>query len=626
MGDNVFNIEEELKKLPDNPGVYIMKDKNDEIIYVGKAISLKKRVRQYFQSTKNNPPKVNAMIKHIHEFEYIIVDNEVEALVLESNLIKDNKPKYNILLRDDKQYPYIKVTLNEPYPRVLKTRLVLKDGARYFGPYPSANAVNDALDIIKSLYPIRTCKLNLEKNMSKFRPCLNYYIGRCQAPCLGNVDEVEYMKMIDEIMLFLNNKEDKIIEVIEGKMKEAAKNLNFEGAASFRDQINSLKLLQEKQKIVSTTLIDQDIIAMARGIEEVCIQIFFVRGGKIVGREHFIMEDTFNEDRKEILSSFVKQFYIGSAYVPREILLEEDIEDAETITKWLDGKKGSKVTLLTPRRGGKVELVEMVRKNAMDMLNQYGDRFMKKHRENIKALEEIQYTLDLEEIPNRIEAFDISNISGIESVGSMVVFEKGEAKKSDYRRFKIRTIKTPNDYGSMEEVLKRRFIRGIEEKDLLKDTSIETKGFSNFPDLIMIDGGKGQVNIVLKVLRDLGINIPVCGLVKNDFHKTRGIIYNNIEFNLEEDSKGFRLIYKIQDEAHRFAISYHRSLRTKNLFKSELDDIKGIGQKRKISLMKHYQSIDKIKNASVEDLAQVNGMNKRVAEDLYNQFHKREDI
>lgn len=626
MGDSVFDIEEELKKLPDNPGVYIMKDKNDEIIYVGKAISLKKRVRQYFQSTKNNPPKVNAMIKHIHEFEYIIVDNEVEALVLESNLIKDNKPKYNILLRDDKQYPYIKVTLNEPYPRVLKTRLVLKDGARYFGPYPSANAVNESLDIIKSLYPIRTCKLNLEKNTSKFRPCLNYYIGRCQAPCLGNVDEIEYMKMIEEIMLYLNNKEDKIIEVIEGKMKEAAKNLNFEDAARLRDQINSLKLLQEKQKIVSTTLIDQDIIAMARGIEEVCIQIFFVRGGKIVGREHFIMEDTFNEDRKEILSSFVKQFYIGSAYVPREILLEEDIEDAETITKWLDGKKGSKVTLLTPKRGGKVELVEMVRKNAMDMLNQYGDRFMKKHRENIKALEKIQYTLDLEEIPNRIEAFDISNISGIESVGSMVVFEKGEAKKSDYRRFKIRTIKTPNDYGSMEEVLKRRFIRGIEEKDLLKDTSIETKGFSNFPDLIMIDGGKGQVNIVLKVLKDLGINIPVCGLVKDNFHKTRGIIYNNIEFHLEEDSRGFRLIYKIQEEAHRFAISYHRSLRTKNLFKSELDDIKGIGQKRKISLMKHFQSIDKIKNSSIEDLAQVDGMNKRVAEDLYNQFHKREDI
>lgn len=622
----MFNIEEELKKLPDNPGVYIMKDKKDEIIYVGKAISLKKRVRQYFQSSKNQTPKVNAMVSHIHEFEYIIVDNEVEALVLESNLIKKNKPKYNILLRDDKQYPYIKVTLNEKYPRVIKTRVVLKDGAKYFGPYPSATAVNDALEIIRSLYPIRTCKLNLQ-NTAKFRPCLNYYIGRCQAPCLGNVDEGQYLKMIDEILLFLNNKEDKIIDIIEDKMKEAAKKLDFEGAARFRDQVNSLKTLQEKQKIITaSSTTDQDIIAMARGIEEVCVQIFFVRQGKIVGREHFILEDTFNEDRAEILSSFIKQFYIGSEFVPKEILLEEEIEDLETISKWLESKKGSKVSLITPKRGDKLELIEMVRKNAKDMLNQYGDKFLKKHRENIKALEEIQYILELEETPNRIEAFDISNISGVESVGSMVVFEKGEAKKSDYRRFKIRTVQTPNDYGSMEEVLKRRFIRGIEEKEILKDTEMEAKGFSSFPDLLMIDGGKGQVNIVLNVLANLGINIPVCGLVKDDFHNTRGIIFNNTEFHLEEDSKGFRLIYKIQEEAHRFAINYHRSLRSKSLFKSELDDIKGIGPKRKISLMKHFQSLDKIKNASIEELAEVDGMNKLVAEELFNQFHKKEEL
>ncbi len=622
----MFNIDEELKKLPDSPGVYIMKNKNDEIIYVGKAISLKKRVRSYFQSSKNQHPKVAAMISHIVEFEYIMVDNEVEALVLESNLIKKNRPKYNILLRDDKQYPYIKVTLNEKYPRVIKTRLILKDGARYFGPYPSASAVNDALDTIRNIYPIRTCKLNLEKNMSNFRPCLNYYIGRCLGPCLGNVDEKEYMKMIDEIILFLNNKEDKIIEIIEEKMKESAKKMDFEAAARYRDQANSLRTLQEKQKIITASnLIDQDIIAMARGIEEVCVQIFFVRGGKIVGREHFILEDTFSEERSNILTSFIKQFYIGAAYIPKEILLEEDIEDYETIAKWLETKRGSKVNLIVPRRGDKLGLIQMVQKNANEMLKQYGDRFLRKYRENIKALEEIQYILELEDLPNRIEAFDISNISGVESVGSMVVFEKGEAKKSDYRRFKIRTIQTPNDYGSMEEVLKRRFIRGIEEKNLMNKADIEIKGFSNFPDLIMIDGGKGQVNIVLKVLEDLGINIPVCGLVKDDFHKTRGIIFNNLEYHLQEDSKGFRLIYKIQEEAHRFAISYHRSLRSKSLFKSELDDIKGIGDKRKISLMKHFQSIDKIKSASIEELSDVKGMNRAVAEELYDHFHKKEE-
>lgn len=618
----MFDIEEELKKLPDRPGVYIMKDKNDEIIYVGKAISLKKRVRQYFRSQKNNPPKVNAMISRIYEFEYIIVDNEVEALVLEQNLIKKNRPKYNILLRDDKQYPYIKVTLNERYPRVLKTRLILKDGAKYFGPYPSATAVNDAIDIIRRLYPIRTCKLNLNKDFSRFKPCLNYFIGKCNAPCLGNVDEKEYMKMIDEILLFLNNKDDKLIDIMENKMKEAARELDFESAARYRNQVNSLRTLQEKQKIVNTNFKDQDIIAMARGIEEVCIQIFFIRGGKIVGREHFIMEDIYNEDRKEILSPFVKQFYIGSAYIPKEILLEDEIEDAEIVSKWLEDRKGSKVSIVSPKRGEKLKLIEMVRDNAKDMLNKYGDKFLKKHRENIKALEDIQYALQLEDLPNRIEAYDISNISGVQSVGSMVVFEKGEAKKSDYRRFKIRSIDTPNDYGSMEEVLRRRFIRGIEEKELLKSTEIEKKGFSSFPDLIMIDGGKGQVNIVLDVLQDLGIDITVCGLVKDDFHKTRGVIYNNNEYRLDKDSLGFKLIYKIQEEAHRFAISYHRSLRSKDMFRSELDNIKGIGEKRKLSLMKHFGSIDKIKNSTVEELSHVEGMNIKVAENLYNHFHK----
>lgn len=619
----MFNIEEELKKLPDKPGVYIMKDKNDEIIYVGKAISLKKRVRQYFQSTRNNPPKVNAMIKHINEFEYIIVDNEVEALILEANLIKKHRPKYNILLRDDKQYPYIKITINEKYPRVLKTRQVIKDGAKYFGPYPSATAVNDAIEVIRSLYPLRTCNLNLERNTGKFRPCLNFYIGKCLGPCQGNVDEHKYMEMINEIIMFLNGKEDALIEIIENKMKEASMALDFEGAAKYRDQINSLRLLLERQKIESTNLADQDIIAMARGIEEVCIQIFFVRDGKINGREHFIMEDNFKEDRSEIMSSFMKQFYIGSAYVPREIIIEEEVQDLEILSKWLSEKRQSKVSIIVPKRGDKVELIEMVKKNALDMLNKYGDKFLKKHRENIKALEEIQEVLDLEELPSRIEAFDISNISGVESVGSMVVFEKGEAKKSDYRRFKIRTINTPDDYGSMEEVLRRRFIRGIEEKELLNDNSISAKGFSNFPDLIMIDGGKGQVNIVLNLLKELGVTIPVCGLVKDDYHQTRGIIYNNREFNLKIDSLGFRLIYKIQEEAHRFAISYHRSLRSKTMFKSELDDIKGIGEKRKVELLKHFQSINKIKEASIEELSRVKGMNISAATSIYNHFNEK---
>lgn len=618
----MFKLEEELKKLPAKPGVYIMKDKNGEIIYVGKAVSLKNRVRQYFQSSRNHPLKVRAMIKHIDEFEYIIVDNEVEALILEANLIKKHRPKYNILLRDDKQYPYIKIT-NEKYPRVIKTRQVKKDGAKYFGPYPSANAVNDAIDILHDVYPIRTCKLNLEKRLENFRPCLEYFIGRCQAPCLGKVDHDEYMEMIDEVIQFLNGRDEKIVNMIEKKMKEASKNLEFEKASIYRDQLISLEHLQERQKIVSSQLIDQDIIAMARGIEEVCVQVFFIRSGKITGREHFLLDDTFSTERKEVLSSFIKQFYMGSAYVPKEILIEEEIDDAETIGQWLSARRGSRVNIHVPKRGEKSQLIEMVRKNARDMLNKYGDRFLKKHRENMKALEEIQYILDLEEPINRIEAYDISNISGVQSVGSMVVFEKGEAKKSDYRRFRIREVTSPDDYASMEEVIRRRFLRGVAEKHAAKESGLEMKGFSSFPDLIMIDGGKGQVNVALRVLSDLGVNIPVCGLVKDNFHKTRGIIYNNREYRLDKRSLGFRLIYRIQEEAHRFAISYHRSLRTRDMFRSQLDDIKGIGERRKKALMKHFQSIEKIKNASIEELLEVESMNRPAATNLYNHFRKK---
>jgi len=540
----MFNIDEELKKLPDEPGVYIMKDEKGEIIYVGKAINLKKRVRQYFQSSRNNSPKVNAMVRHIREFEYIIVDNEVEALILEANLIKKHKPKYNILLRDDKQYPYIKIT-NEKYPRVIKTRKVQKDGAKYFGPYPSAYAVNDTLDIIRNLYPIRTCKINFDKSDKKYRPCLNYYIGRCLGPCRGDVDHDKYMEMIDEIIMFLSGKEDKLIEIIEERMRKASENLDFESAAKYRDQINSLKLILEKQKVVSSNMLDQDIIGMARGVEEVCIQVFFIRSGKIVGREHFILSDTFEEDRKEILSSFIKQFYLGTAYVPKEILIEEEIEDMDAISKWLSEKRGNKVTIRVPKRGEKSQLMEMVKKNAMDMLNQNRDRLLREKEKNEKTLMRLQDILGLDEMPNRIEAYDISNISGIYSVGSMVVFENGTPKKSDYRRFRIKSTTTPDDYKSMKEILKRRFSRGLKEKEMIKKSQIPLEGFSIFPDLIMIDGGKGQVNAALEVLEELNLKIPVCGLVKDDFHKTRGIIYNNKEIQLDKDSLEFKFIYRI---------------------------------------------------------------------------------
>lgn len=621
----MFNIDEELKKLPDEPGVYIMKAKDGEIIYVGKAINLKKRVRQYFQSSKNKGTKVSAMVSHIYEFEYIIVDNEVEALILEANLIKKHKPKYNILLRDDKQYPYIKVTTNEKYPRVMKTRRVLKDGAKYFGPYPNGYAVNDTIDIIRNLYPIRTCNKNFDKNNKKMRPCLNYYIGRCLGPCQGNVDEDKYMKMIDEIIMFLSGKEDKLIDIIQKKMEKASKDLDFENAAKYRDQIDSLKIILEKQKVVSSNIVDQDIIGMARGVDEVCIQIFFIRSGKIVGREHFILSDTFNDSRDEILGSFTKQFYLGTAYVPKEILIEEKIEDMEAVSKWLSEKRGNKVILRVPKRGEKSKLMEMVRKNAMDMLKQDGDRFLMKKKKDKKALEQLKDALDLEKIPNRIEAYDISNISGVSSVGSMVVFEQGKPKKNDYRRFKIKSVTTPDDYKSMEEIVRRRFIRGLKEKDMIEKNEIDMKGFSTFPDLVMIDGGKGQVNVVLDVVKELGLDIPICGLIKDDFHKTRGIIYENREIKLDKNSTGFRLIYRIQEEAHRFAISYHRSLRSKDMLKSELDDIKGIGEKRKIALLKHFRTIDNIKSSSIEELSKVESMNKRVAEDLYNYFRNNKE-
>lgn len=613
---------EELNKLPDKPGVYMMKNVRGEIIYVGKAISLKKRVRQYFQKSSNQGLKVASMVKNIYDFEYIIVDNEVESLILESNLIKKHKPRYNILLRDDKQYPYIKVTLNERFPRVVKTREVKKDGAKYFGPYPSATAVNDAIDIIHEIYPVRTCKLNLDSDESigKYRPCLNYYIERCKAPCQGFIKEELYNEMIDEVIRFLEGRTEKLMGLIESKMIIAAKSLEYEKAGMYRDQLESLRILKEEQKIVSTSSEDQDVIGLARGIEEVCIQIFFVRVGKIIGREHYILEDTYGTERSEIIASFIKQFYNGAAYIPREILIDSELKDRQVIEDWLSRKKGSRVSLHFPQRGEKVRLVEMVNTNARDMINKHGDRLLKKKRDNLKALDEIKEIIGLDTIPLRIEAYDISNISGTNSVGSMVVFENGEAKKSDYRRFKINSVDGPDDYKSMQEVLARRFKRGIEELELLKEKDLEIEGFSKFPDLIMIDGGKGHVNAILKTMDEMGLNIPVSGLVKDKFHMTRGIIYRGIEYEMPVYSPGFKMITSIQDEAHRFAINYHRNLRSKDLFKSQLDNIDHIGPKRKRELLDYFKSIEKIKKAGIDELLEVESMNKRAAESLYGHF------
>jgi len=612
----MYDLEERLKSLPEMPGVYLMKDKSDEIIYVGKAINLKKRVSQYFNNSKNHSLKVMNMVKNISDFEYIIVNNEVEALILESNLIKKNGPKYNIILRDDKQYPYIKVTVNEKYPRILKTRKLERDGAKYFGPYPSAYSVNEAIKVFHDMFPIRDCKLNLNKLPDNFRPCLNYHIGRCKGPCIGMADEDEYNQMIDQIVRFLSRKDNAILEKLEYDMKNASDTLNFELASIYRDRIQALLVLVEKQNMSNPDLTEEDIIAIARGIEEVLVQVFFVREGKIIGREHYILEDNLSTDRPEIIASFIKQFYSGANFIPKEIIVEEEISDQSLIEEYLSDLKGNRVKITVPKRGDKLELVDMAKKNAIDMLDKYGDKFLRKHRENMKALEELQYVLDLEEVPSRIEAYDISNINGVGNVGSMVVFEKGEAKKTDYRRFKIKTLDYQDDYKSMEEVLRRRFLRGIESNN----DENKSNSFSIFPDLIMVDGGKGHVNMARSLLRELGINIEVCGLVKDDFHKTRGIIYKNREINLDKDSLAFKLIYRIQEEAHRFAISYHRSLRSKDMFKSELDGINLIGEKRKINLMKYFGSISKIKAASIEELNKVPGMTQKASESLYNHF------
>ena len=602
----MFDIQEHLKQLPAEPGVYLMKDKFDNIIYVGKAKILKNRVRQYFQSSKNHSSKVKSMVKNIDKFEYIITDSELEALILECNLIKKYKPKYNVLLRDDKTYPYIKVTTNEDFPRVLKVRKVIKDKAKYFGPYTNTTAVNDTLDIIKNIYPIRTCNIDIERAIkTNMRPCLNLHIKRCVGPCTGNVTKEEYNKMIEEIILFLSGKEEKLIDILKEKMNKCAMDFNFEEAAIYRDKIKSLEDMIKKKKIdTSTSDLNQDVIAMARAHDEACVQVFFVRNGKIVGREHFILEGVMDSTRESILGSFVKLFYMEQEYVPKEIIIEDEIEDSFILSEWLSSKKGQKVTIRVPQKGEKKSLIEMVRKNAIEYLEKFSDMNKRKYEKSIGALEELKQILNLDNIPKRIESFDISNIQGVDSIGSMVVFTNGKKDKKEYRRYKIKTVIGPNDYDSMAEIVERRLKYG------------------DFPDLMLLDGGKGQVSAVKKVLNKYNVEIPLWGMYKDDKHRTKGLISQEKEIELDRTSNLYRFVASIQEEVHNYAISYHRSLRNKSLTKSELDDIQGIGEKRKKALLNHFKDIEAIKKATFEELLEVEGMNRTSSESVYNYFRK----
>ncbi len=615
----MFDIQEELKKLPGKPGVYLMHDEKDEIIYVGKAISLKNRVRQYFQTSRNKGPKIEQMVTKIARFEYIITDSELEALVLECNLIKEHRPKYNTMLMDDKTYPYIKVTTREAYPRVLFSRQMKKDKCKYFGPYTSAGAVKDTIELIRRIYKLRTCSRNLPKDTGKERPCLNYHIKQCDAPCQGYISEEAYAEKVKKAMEFLNGNFDPVLKELEEKMMAASESLEFEQAIEYRELIGSVKQIAQKQKISNSDGEDKDVIALARDGEDAVVQVFFVREGRLIGRDHFYLRTAPSEKPSEILSSFVKQFYAGTPFVPKELMLQTEIEDGEVISQWLSSRKGQKVYLRVPKIGQKEKLVELAAKNAHLVLSQDKEKIKREEGRTIGAAKEIAGWLGLSGM-SRIEAFDISNTSGFENVGSMVVYEHGKPKRSDYRKFKIRGVQGPDDYACMEEVLKRRFTHGLQEME--KET---IGGFAKLPDLIMMDGGKGQVNVALKVLAELRLNIPVCGMVKDDKHRTRGLYFENREIPIDRNSEGFRLITRIQDEAHRFAIEYHRSLRTKDQVHSILDDIDGIGPARRKALMKAFPTQEEIRQASVEELAQVPSMNRRAAEQVYEFFHKKSD-
>lgn len=621
----MFNIEDELKKLPSQPGVYLMHDAKDEIIYVGKAVSLKNRVRQYFQSSRNKSAKIEQMVSRIARFEYIVTDSEMEALVLECNLIKEHQPRYNTMLKDDKAYPYIKVTVGEDFPRVMLARTMKKDKNRYFGPYTSAGAVKDTIDLIHKLYKIRTCSRNLPRDTGKERPCLNYHIKQCDAPCQGYISKEEYGENIRQVLEFLNGRYDGVLKNLEEKMKAASDAMDFEKAIEYRDLLSSVKKVAQKQKITSSNMEDRDIIAMARDDMDAVVQVFFVREGKLIGRDHFRMSVATAETRGQILSSFVKQFYAGTPFLPKELWVQYELEDMELIGQWLSARKGQKVRITVPKKGDKERLVELAEKNAALVLIQDNERNKREEMRTIGAMNQVAQWLGLENV-RRMEAFDISNISGYESVGSMVVFENGRPKRSDYRKFRIKTVTGPNDYASMKEVLTRRFTHGMEEQKQLKNQGVEKEfgSFTRFPDLLMMDGGKGQVNIALEVMEQLGLSIPVCGMVKDDSHRTRGLYYQNVEIPIDRHSEGFRLITRIQDEAHRFAIEYHRSLRSKSQVRSILDEIPGIGDTRRKSLMRSFQSLDAVREASVEELCQVPGMNRAAAESVYQFFRRKE--
>ena len=618
----MFNIEEELKKLPGKPGVYIMHDASDAIIYVGKAISLKNRVRQYFQSSRNKGAKIERMVTQIARFEYIITDSELEALVLECNLIKEHRPKYNTMLKDDKSYPFIKVTVEEAYPRVLFARRMKKDKSRYYGPYTSAGAVKETIELLHKLYQIRTCNRNLPRDIGLDRPCLNYHIHQCQAPCQGYVSKEEYRESVNQVVSFLGGNYEPVLQMLEKKMQDASDSLEFEKAIEYRELLSSVRAVAQKQKITNSDGEDKDVLALAKDEHDAVVQVFFVRDGRLIGRDHFYLNHVEGESRSAILGSFIKQFYAGTPFIPRELMLQCEVEDAEVMEEWLSGRRGQKVHLRVPKKGTKEKLVELAAKNAEMVLSQDRERIRREEGRTIGAMKEIAGWLGLQNA-TRMEAFDISNTNGFESVGSMVVFEKGRPKRSDYRKFKIRTVQGPDDYASMREVLMRRFTHGMEEEKELekKNISAEFGSFTRFPDLLMMDGGRGQVNIALSVLRELNLAIPVCGMVKDDNHRTRGLYYNNVEIPIDRNSEGFRLITRIQDEAHRFAIEYHRSLRSKEQVHSVLDDIPGIGPARRRALMKHFQSLEAIRDADMDALQEVDSMNEAAARSVYQFFH-----
>ena len=616
MENSNFDIQEELKKLPGKPGVYLMHDEKDEIIYVGKAISLKNRVRQYFQSSRGKSVKIEQMVTHITRFEYIVTDSELEALVLECNLIKEHRPKYNTMLMDDKAYPFIKVTVDEPFPRIMMARRMVKDKAKYFGPYTSAGAVKDTIELIRKLYKVRSCNRRLPRDTGKERPCLNYHIHQCNAPCQGYVSQETYRKSIDEVLRFLGGNYEVILKELEEKMMKASEDLEFEKAIEYRELLGSVKKIAQKQKITDTAGNDRDILAAATDKEDAVVQVFFIRGGRLIGRDHFYLKLSGDETTGEIISSFIKQFYAGTPYIPAELMTQTEIEDGEVLEEWLSQKRGHRVHIRVPKKGTKEKLVELAEKNAALVLSKDRERLKREEGRTIGAVKEIARLLGLEHL-NRMEAYDISNISGFASVGSMVVYQKGKPKRNDYRKFRIKSVQGPDDYASMKEVLTRRFRHGLEEREEGK----ETGSFTAFPDLILMDGGKGQVGIALQVLDELHLNIPVCGMVKDDSHRTRGLYYNNKELPIDRNSEGFKLITRIQDEAHRFAIEFHRKLRSKEQVHSVLDDIPGVGPARRKDLMKHFSSLDEIRQADVEDLKKLPSMNEKSAQEVYKFFH-----